>query len=181
MSAKQQTVTQNNQNKWLQDYKDKLAVLKRHSMRLYLQYVNPKLGSLIETVTHPKHFYDDIKPNNVGLWLMIAAILTALLVLLMPIFWKLQPVFFVVIFFFGSVVTRFFVRLKDSFKNLLVAYPGKHLLNQKIKIENPIDNGIAEIILDGKAWQVRGDDCPAETRVRVIAINESILFVKVSD
>jgi membrane protein implicated in regulation of membrane protease activity len=180
MSAKPEAIAQNNQSKWSQDYKDKLAFLKRHSMRVYLQYINPKLGALIEIFANPKQFYDDIKPSNIGLWLLIAAVLTAALVLLMPtIFWKLQPIFFLLIFFLGATVTRFFMRLKDSFKNLLVAYPGKHLLNQEIKVENPIENGTADIILDGKAWQVQGNDCPVGTRVRVIAINESVLFVRI--
>lgn len=180
MSTKPEAIAQNNQSKWSQDYKDKLAFLKRHSMRLYLQYINPKLGTLIEIFSDPKQFYDTIKPSNVGLWLLISAVLTGSLVLLMPtFFWKLQPIFFLLIFFLGDTVTRFFIRLKDSFKNLLVAYPGKHLLNQEVKLENPIENSVADIILDGKAWQVQGNDCPVGTRVRVIAINESVLFVKV--
>ena len=180
MSTKPEAVAQNNQSKWSQDYKDKLAFLKRHLMRLYLQYINPKLGALIEIFADPKQFYDDIKPSNVGLWLLIAAIFTAASVLLMPtVFWKLQPIFFLFVFFLGDVVTCFFIRLKDAFKNLLVAYPGKHLLNQEIKLESPIENGIANIILDGEAWQVQGNDCPLGTRVRVIAINESVLFVQV--
>ena len=180
MSAKPEAVVQNKQSKWSQDYKDKLAVLKRHTMRLYLQYINPKLGELIEIFANPMQFYNEVKPRNVGLWLLIAAVFTAALVLLMPaIFWKLQPIFFLLVFFLGSTVVRFFMRLKDSFKNLLVAYPGKHLLNQEIKVESPIENGMADIILDGKAWRVQGNDCPVGTRVRVIAINESVLFVKV--
>lgn len=181
MSAKQKAVAQNDQNNnRAQDYKDKIAFFKRHAMRLYLQYINPKLGRLIEIITHPVRFYHDVKPDNVGLWLMMAAILTAMLVLFMPaFFWKLQPIFFLFVFFFGSTVVNFFIRLKDSFKNLLVTYPGKHLLHQEIKMENPISEGVADIMLDGKAWQVRGNDCPAGTRVRVIAINESVLFVKV--
>ncbi len=181
MSTKPEAIAQNNQSKWSQDYKDKLAFLKRNAMRLYLQYINPKLGALIEIVSNPKQFYDDVKPSNVGLWLIVAAVLTAASVFLMPtFFWKLQPIFFLLVFFLGAPLTRFFMRLKDSFKNILVTYPGKHLLNQEIKIENPIENGIADIVLDGKAWQVKGNDCPVGTRVRVIAINESVLFVKVT-
>lgn len=180
MPANKEAVAQNNQHNEAHDYKDKIAFFKRHAMRLYLHYINPKLGRLIEIFAHPIQFYNAIKPNNVGLWSMIAAIITAISVLLIPtVFWKFQPVFFLLVFFFGSIVTQFFIRLNDNFHNLLVTYPDKHLLNQEIKVENPINNGSTDLLLDGKAWQVRGNDCPAGTRVRVIAINESVLFVKV--
>ena len=175
MSAKQGGMMQDNKDQWSQVYKDKVSVIKRKFMRLYLKYLNPKLG---KAFGEPKQFLKEILPRKAGLWLLIAAIVTALLVFWSPDkYWKLQPFIFLLIFFIGPITTDFLLRLKGDFKNLLVAYPGKHLLYQEFKLDTPINKGRGEITLDGEKWNIRGDDCPAGDRVRVIAINESALFV----
>lgn len=175
MPVKQEGVTKDTKDQWFQVYKDKVSSIKRKLMRLYLKYLNPKLGKAFD---EPKQFLKEILPHRAGLWLLIAATVTALLVFFSPdTYWKLQPLIFLLIFFIAPIVTGSLLNLKGDFKNLLVAYPGKHLLHQEFKLENPINKGRGEITLDGEKWNISGDDCPAGDRVRVIAINESALFV----
>ena len=157
---------------------DKLSTFRRKVLRLYLQYVNPKLAKATEAAKEPGTFIYKLLPQNIGLWLAIAAAITGLLVLIMPDrFWNWQIVLFLSIFLIGPALFRMLQGVRSTFYNLLVAYPGKHLLNQEIVLENAIVAGSAEVTLHGENWLLKGEDYPVGTRVTVIAIKENVLFV----
>ncbi len=156
----------------------KVLSMRRKILRLYLQYVNPKLAKIAEVISEPKIFVRKLLPENLGMWLAIAAALTGFFVLTMPEhLWSWQIILFLAIFLLGPMLCRFFQGVRSTFYNLLVAYPGKHLLNQEITLEQAIVDGSAEVTLHGENWELRGDDCQAGTHVCVIAIKENVLFV----
>ena len=178
MSVKQGAMMAEEKGKSLQGVSRWIADFRRNVLRLFLQYVNPKLGKVTEVVSEPKDFMHTILPENVGKWLAIAAIITGLLVLMLPEnFWAWQLIIFMMIFLLGPVLERLLKGIKSSFYNLLVAYPGKYLLDQEIKLEQPIVGGSSEVTLDGENWMLMGEDCPAGNSVRVIAIKENSLYV----
>ena len=181
MSVKNEIIMQegkNNNFQGVRDLREKLSVFRRKVLRLYLQYVNPKLAKTAEFTSHPMIFVRKLLPENKGMWLAIASGITGLLVFTMPEkFWNWQIVIFISIFLLGPLLSTVFYGLRSSFYNLLVAYPGKHLLNEVITLEQPIVDGTAEVTLHGEAWVLKGDDCPAGSKVNVVAIKENILFV----
>lgn len=158
-------------SRWIFDFR-------RNVLRLFLQYVNPRLGKVAEVVSEPKDFIRTILPENIGKWLVISAIITALLVLIMPEnFWSWQLVIFMAIFLLGPVLERLLKGIKSGFYNLLVTYPGKYLLDQEIKLDQPIVEGSSEVTLHGENWVLMGEDSPVGNSVRVVAIKENILYV----
>ncbi len=178
MSVKHGVVMAEENGKSLQGVSRWIFDFRRKVLRLFLQYVNPRLGKVAEVVSEPKDFMRTILPENVGKWLTIAAIVTGLLVLTTPeSFWAWQLVIFSVIFLLGPVLVRLLKGIKSSFYNLLVAYPGKYLLDQEIKLEKPIVDGSSEVTFHGESWMLMGEDCPAGNSVRIIAIKENVLYV----
>ena len=178
MSAKHGVMMPEGKEKPLQGVSRWIFDVRRNLLRLFLQYINPKLGKVVEALSEPKDFFERILPDDLNKWLAIAAMITGLLVLMMPErLWAWQLVIFLVIFLVGSVLERLLKNIKSSFYNLLVAYPGKYLLDQEIRLEKPIVDGSSEVTLHGEDWMLMGDDCPAGSRVRVIAIKEKILYV----
>ena len=178
MSVKQGVMVAEQKEKSLQGVSRWIFDFRRNVLRLFLQYVNPKLGKVAEVVSEPKDFIRTIFPENIVKWLVISAIITALLVLIMPeSFWAWQLVILMAIFLLGPVLEGLIKGIKSGFYNLLVAYPGKYLLDQEIKLDQPIVEGSSEVTLHGESWVLMGDDSPAGSSVRVIAIKENILYV----
>ncbi|MCK5727242.1 MAG: NfeD family protein [Thiotrichaceae bacterium] len=156
-----------------------ISYYKRLISKRYLQYINPRMGKVLDLLNEPMVTLSKILPNNIPKWLAIAASVTGLLILFWPYdYWSWQIVIFLLVFFFGPSVVRFLSFIKDSFYSLLVAYPGKYLLNEEITLEQAIESGKAEITMQGENWKLRGDDSPSGTKVRVIAIKKDVLFVK---
>ncbi len=178
MSVKHGVIMQEEKKNALQGIHGKLSEVQRKLLRLYLQYVNPRLAKTVEVCSEPKLFIRKLLPVDSVRWLTIAAAVTGLLVLLSPeAFWHWQIALFLGVFFLGPMVVRMLMGIRATFYNLLVAYPGKHLLHQEILLEQPIVNGMAEVELHGETWKLMGDDCPAGSRVRVVAIKDHVLFV----
>lgn len=178
MSVKSGVMMQEGKNNTFQVLRDKVSTFQRKVLRLYLQYVNPKLAKTVGVASEPKSSLLKLMPINLGVWLTLAIAITGLLVWMMPEkFWNWQIVVFLSIFLLGPVLFSLYQRIKSTFYNLLVAYPGKHLLAQEIILEQPIVDGAAEVTLHGENWVLKGDDCEAGRHVSVIAIKENVLFV----
>lgn len=178
MSVKNGVIMGEDKKNVVHAFQEKVTELKRVLLRLYLQYVNPRLAKVIEAVSDPKAFLSELLPDDTGKWLTIALAVTGLLVLVMPErFWGWQIFIFLGIFLLGFRVVRVLQSMRSTFYNLLVAYPGKHLLQEIIVLEKPITGGSAEVVLHGETWRLSGPDCPAGSRVRVVAIKENVLFV----
>lgn len=178
MPAKQGVMMDDKKKNLFQDIKGNIVTFRRKVLRLYLQYINPKLGKVVEVTNEPGDFFRRLLPVDIAKWIAISAAITGLLVLFKPeafLYWQIA--LFLAIFFLGPVLVGFINLLKSKFYNLHVAYPGKHLLDQDFQMEQPIVDGIAEMELHGETWTISGSDCAAGARVRVIAIKDGVLFV----
>ena len=178
MPAKQGVMMAADNNKALSGTHLRILELKRKVLRLYLQYVNPKLAKVAEAFSQPKAFFDQLLPVDIGKWLAVAAGVTGFLVWMMPDdFWAWQAVIFLAVFFLGPVAETVLKGIKSTFYNLLVSYPGKHLLDEEIKLDQAIVDGVSEMVVHGEPWKLMGKDCSVGNTVRIIAIKKDILYV----
>ena len=77
----------------------------------------------------------------------------------------------------GAILAPLFADVWLMLQRLFTEYPGKHFIGQVITLEEGIVDGKGNIRLDNQAWQLAGSDCPPQTQVRVIAINDRTLHV----
>lgn len=144
----------------------------------YFEYVNPRLGQLKEKTSDLDFLKQLLLPENFSMWFGIAAIITGLLLLLDAGFdWYWQLLLIVSIVFIAPVIARFIMSLFSSADSVLTVYPGKHHVGKKITLEKEIKEGVGEVSLQGETWLVHGDDLPAGTRVKVVAIKKNTLYV----
>lgn len=54
---------------------------------------------------------------------------------------------------------------------------GEQYIGRIFTLDEPIVNGIGKVRVDDSTWKVSGDDLPSGTRVRVIAVENTILKV----
>lgn len=156
---------------------ESLDKYKRETLRFYFQDVAPVFGRMSDVTDNPSHL-KRLLPENKGLWVSIALLFTIFVMLSAPDkYWFLQPIIFLFVFLLGHLVLTFLTKWFFDLRNLLVAYPGKHLLGQSIKLKTPLVNGEAEVQLYGETWKVVGEDCSSGSLVRVVAVDNGDLFV----
>lgn len=108
-------------------------------------------------------------------WLGIGAGVTGLLMLLTPdSLWRWQLLLAIL----AILAAPLLADMWHSLKKIFTEYPGKQFIGQVITLEQPIVEGKGQIRLDNQEWQLAGIDCPAETRVKVIAIRDRTLYIK---
>ncbi|CAA6815753.1 MAG: Unknown protein [uncultured Thiotrichaceae bacterium] len=156
---------------------ESLDKYKRETLRFYFQDVAPVFGRMSDVTDNPSHLRK-LLPENKGLWASIALLFTIFMMLVAPEqYWLLQPIIFLFVFLFGHLVLTFLTKWFFDLRNLLVAYPGKHLLGQSIKLKTPLVNGEGEAQLYGETWTIVGEDCSSGTLVKVVAVDKGNLFV----
>ncbi len=123
-------------------------------------------------------------PGAFMLWLGFAAVAAGLVQLLFPELglvpqWILFGVFSLAAFGLGQ---RWRARNppKDSDQPLLNRRAAQ-LMDKVYPLEQPISNGRGRIKVGDAFWSVEGDDAPAGTRVRIIAVEGMSLRVRAVD
>ncbi len=107
-------------------------------------------------------------------WLGIGVGVTGLLMLLNPDgVWRWQLLWIVLAGLLAPLVADFWLGLQKLFTE----YPGKQLIGQVLTLEQGIEDGKGTARVDNQTWQISGQDCPAQTQVRIIAINDQTLHV----
>lgn len=107
-------------------------------------------------------------------WLGIGVGLTGILMLFNPkAIWRWQWVWIISGTLLAPLLADFWLILQ----RLFTEYPGQHLIGQVITLEEGIVDGKGSIRLDNQMWQLAGSDCPPQTQVKVIAINDRTLHV----
>lgn len=107
-------------------------------------------------------------------WLGVGAGITGLFMLFNPDgLWRWQFVLVLI----GVLIAPLLADLWHSLKKVFTEYPGKQLIGQVITLEQGIMEGTGSIRLDNLEWQLAGDDCPAGTQAKIIAINDRTLYI----
>ena len=92
----------------------------------------------------------------------------------------------VLIFIFFSVLTLVIYKIYQKRNPMLSEEPmlnrrGKQYLGRELTLTEAIVNGYGKTRVDDSIWKVSGEDLPADTRVRVIEVNDMVLEVEISN
>lgn len=130
------------------------------------------VGLLILEVFSPGVFF---------LWMGLAAGAVGLLLWLFPgITWEFQLLLFAAF----SVVTiafwrSFLKRHPTKSEQPLLNRRGEQYVGRWFTLDQPVVNGQGKIRVDDSTWKIRGDDCPAGSRVRVTGVDGVVLKVEI--
>lgn len=119
-------------------------------------------------------------PGVFFMWLGIAAGLVGLMSWVIPgISWELQVLAFSIL----SVVTVMLGRKWLDLRPIQTDRPtlnrrGEQYIGRTLTLPEPIINGQGHAKVDDSIWKVRGPDCPVGSRVRVNAVDGSVLLVE---
>ncbi len=120
-------------------------------------------------------------PGVYFMWLGLAAGLTGVVLLAQPdIDWQAQLILFGVAGV-GLAVTghRLLARSGGESDEPHLNRRGEQYLGRVFTLDEPIVNRQGKVRVDDSTWKVRGDDCPAGSRVRVTAVDGVVLLVQV--
>ena len=121
-----------------------------------------------------------LAPGFFFMWLAAAAVVMALLLLLMPsIGWEVQVLLFTVLSVSSALAGRRFLRrhpIESDHPHL--NRRGTQYVGRTFTLADGIDNGVGKLRVDDSIWKVRGDDCPAGTKVRVTGVDGTVLVVE---
>ena len=116
------------------------------------------------------------------LWFGFAALATGIIVLFVPMDWKLQGLLFAVLAIATLVITRkYFSRPaadtdKPNLNQRVQSYVGK-----AYPLETAIKNRRGKVKIHDSNWEVRGPDAPAGTWVKVVSAEGATLIVELDD
>lgn len=164
------------------NFQEQITLIKKNAKFFYFQHVIPGIGGLINSFKEPKRILDRVFPSQIGMWFAVAFACVGLLVLFSPnLFWKWQFLLIIVVLMLGPIIYKLLKMLFESMKKMLLVYPGKEYVGQTFTLENAIAEGEGEANLDGNEWVFSGEDMPAGTTVKVIAVKDDVLYVVPAD
>lgn len=122
---------------------------------------------------------ETMAPGLFLLWLGLAAAVVFFLVWLLPGLSLLMQVVLFVIFSFVSVgvYVKFFREKESPSDQPLLNKRGEQLVDRVLSLETAIINGQGRVKIGDAFWTVQGPDLPANTAVRVIAVDSMTLRV----
>lgn len=120
-------------------------------------------------------------PGAVFLWMGIAAAIVGFVLLAVPeMTWQIQLLIFAVISVVSIYVWRYVLR--DRFPGKV---PGRVLnrrgasyVGRTFTLKEPIVDGTGLLHVDDSRWKVEGEDLPAGAKVKVVAIEGTVLKVE---
>lgn len=122
-------------------------------------------------------------PSTFFLWLGISALVTGLLLFLMPdMNWQLQFLLFSIL----SVASIYLSRRYLARNPLRSEQPdlnrrSTQYIGRRFTLVEPIAQGYGMIVVDDSRWKVHGPDLPVGTRVRVVGAEGALLEVELDD
>jgi hypothetical protein len=120
-------------------------------------------------------------PGAVFLWMGIAAGIVGFVLMLFPeMTWQIQLLIFAVLSLTSILVWRYFLR--DRFPapvpKRLLNRRGASYVGRTFTLKEPIVDGNGLLHVDDSRWKVEGEDLPAGTKVKVTAIDGTVLKVE---
>lgn len=121
-----------------------------------------------------------LAPGFFFLWLALSGFVTGSLLLLAPALdfeWQLS------IFSTLSVLSVVVWRRYGKFNVTETDHPllnqrGAQYIGRTFNLTAAIENGYGKIKVDDTLWKVTGEDCPLQTKVKVVAVNGTVLTVQ---
>jgi inner membrane protein len=117
----------------------------------------------------------------VFLWFAIAAALVGALSFLLPLGWQAEVVLFGVLALASIAVWRQLRRDGAAAAGSPLNKRGQQYEGQVCELLEPIHNGTGRARIGDGVWTVSGPDLPAGARVRVVAVEGTVLTVVPAD
>lgn len=119
-------------------------------------------------------------PGVVFLWLALAASATGLFVWAMPdIGWQISFVIFAVLSVIAIVIGRKIWRPgQEPSEDLTLNRRAEQYIGQTFTLETDLKNGRGRIHVGDSSWLANGPDLPSGSKVKVTAVNGSVLQVE---
>jgi membrane protein implicated in regulation of membrane protease activity len=118
-------------------------------------------------------------PGVFLIWVALAAAVTGLVALLLPISLPLQLLLFAalcLVSVWGG--RRWYISNPVDSQDPLLNDRTARLVGEIVTVVEPIDNGRGRVKVGDSVWSCHGPDAPAGTRVRVIGAEASVLKVE---
>ena len=121
-----------------------------------------------------------LAPGFFFLWLAVAAVVNGLVVLALPqLGWEYQVLLFTLLAVGSAVAGRRLIKRHPiESDHPLLNQRGAQYVGRTFTLTQPIENGVGKISVDDSSWKVRGEDCPAGTRIRVTGVDGTVLLVE---
>lgn len=118
-------------------------------------------------------------PGVFFLWMGLAAGMIGLILYFIPeLGWQYQLMLFALFSVVAIIAARAILQrhpIKTDQPNL--NRRGEQYVGRMFTLEEPIFNGEGKIHVDDSTWKVRGEDCPAGQRIKVIGVDGVVLLV----
>ena len=122
-----------------------------------------------------------LAPGVFMFWLGLAALVVGTLSLLIDWSWQMQIIAFAVVAVALIPVWRRLARSDEVAEDQPFLNRRAHaLVGRVFTLERPIVDGRGTVGIDDTVWRISGSDCPAGTRVKVVAVDGSVLAVEKS-
>ena len=124
-----------------------------------------------------------LAPGMFFLWMAQASLVTGMLLFFFPAMgWEIQLFIFSVLSVIGIAIARHFFKSHptDSEQPLLNRRTAQYI-GRVFTLYQPIVNGQGKIKVGDSTWKIRGVDCPAGTRVKVVGADSVVLLVEKYD
>jgi len=121
-----------------------------------------------------------LAPGMFFLWMAQAAAITGVLLFFFPgLGWETQITVFSVLSVLGiAIARRFFKRHPIESDQPLLNRRTAQYVGRVFTLDRPIVNGQGKIKVDDSTWKIRGEDCAAGMRVRVVDADSVVLIVE---
>jgi membrane protein implicated in regulation of membrane protease activity len=118
-----------------------------------------------------------LAPSGIFLWPGVAAIVTGVLTLVVPVSsWQLQVALFAVLAVSTALAGRAFYKRKSSGPSSLNRR-AENLIGKTIILADPIVNGVGGAYIGGMRWRCVGPDAAAGSSMIIIALDGASLVV----
>jgi membrane protein implicated in regulation of membrane protease activity len=117
-------------------------------------------------------------PGAVAIWFAASAAVIGLLLVVIPIPWQIQLIGFAVLGIVAMLLYRTYRNKnpeRDDQPNL--NQRGVQYIGSELVLMEPIEQGSGKARVGDGVWKVTGPELPAGARVRVTAVNGTVLIV----
>lgn len=120
-------------------------------------------------------------PGAFFLWMAISAGIVGLVMLLMPeLGWEIQILVFALFSVISIVAWRLYLLKHPTESDQpRLNRRGEQYIDRIFTLSEPVVNGQGKIKVDDSIWKIRGNDCPAGSRVKVVGVDGVVLLVMV--
>ncbi len=117
------------------------------------------------------------------LWMAFAAIICGFVLLVIPATPLEVQVFIFSVCSFISIILwrRYFRQTAEDSDHPLLNKRGAQYIGRTFSLIEAIENGTGKIKVDDTLWKVKGEDCPVNSKVKVIDVDGTVFIVEKVD